>query len=241
MPEPRGPLWRRLDWRRWLGHYKRHTPREQRRASIRYPTHLASACRRPGSSDSPVTATIQNISLGGLNLIVDQPFESGALLEVRIDSDLSDTPEKLLVRVIHVSAQADGRWSLGCAFTRPVEELSLRNLQGPQPQPLTADKRAWVRHPCTIHTTCHSNGDGPAVSESARILDISRGGLALLVTGPFEAGTLLAIDLPLGSQGSKRRVLARVVHRKGRDGRYWVLGCAFTQPLSPEELQALMR
>jgi hypothetical protein len=53
-------------------------------------------------------------------------------------------------------------------------------------------------------------------------------------------GTVLAIDVQGNTTESAASVLARVVHAKVQSDGSWLLGCAFTKPLSEEDLQTLL-
>ncbi len=73
------------------------------------------------------------------------------------------------------------------------------------------------------------------------IRDVSAGGFQLLLSRRFEPGTLLVVDVHDGQGQATRMLLARVVRvtslAKGR----WILGCTFTVPLTPEDLDSLLK
>jgi hypothetical protein len=73
---------------------------------------------------------------------------------------------------------------------------------------------------------------------AARITDISRGGIALMVNRRFEIGTVLHIQVP--EKGGPRYLLVRVVRQQARPARKWLLGCKFAAPLSDDEVKALI-
>jgi len=73
-----------------------------------------------------------------------------------------------------------------------------------------------------------------------RIQDICRDGVRLLFKQRFEPGTLLRLEVPRKPQETPLLVQARVVHVVPyRDGSFG-LGCAFSRPLTDEELKDLM-
>jgi hypothetical protein len=85
-----------------------------------------------------------------------------------------------------------------------------------------------------------STAEQPENRWFAKLVDISRGGLALRMAWPMQAATLLVLDLSDHSSGEPHSFLVRVVHATlEREGR-WKIGFAFTHPLSEQELQALL-
>lgn len=74
---------------------------------------------------------------------------------------------------------------------------------------------------------------------NARIVDVSVGGIALVLTRPASAGDRLAVDLREAHQGVERNAVARVVHAREVRGS-WQVGCAWLGPLAEDEL-ALLR
>jgi hypothetical protein len=73
-----------------------------------------------------------------------------------------------------------------------------------------------------------------------KICNLSRGGVALALARRFEAGTVLAIDVQGKTGEGLASILARVVHVCVQSDGSWLLGCAFTKPLSEEDLQRLL-
>ena len=101
-----------------------------------------------------------------------------------------------------------------------------------------ADRRLWVRYPSNVQTYYEpTNGTFGEGRLSARIRDISRAGIQLLVDLPFEPGHLLTVELPSHDE-SRRTVLACVVYvREVEEGR-WALGCSFARELDAGDLAA---
>ena len=102
------------------------------------------------------------------------------------------------------------------------------------------ERRAWVRFPTNQAVCCQPMSgplaDAPEGDWSGRALDISAGGIALVLDRQVEPGTVLSVELP--SKPTKLRFLfARVVHATQEMSGKWILGCSFAWPLSDEELQ----
>jgi hypothetical protein len=75
---------------------------------------------------------------------------------------------------------------------------------------------------------------GREICYSARIQDISQGGVRLLVNQRFEPGTLLRIIL-------NKAIEARLVHASPTPDNKWALGCEFTAILSEQEVQNFLQ
>src|SRR6266705_6908346 len=94
------------------------------------------------------------------------------------------------------------------------------------PTSLGVDRRVWVRYSCDLESTCHSGRGPDELSWSARVRDISRGGLNLQLNRSFEQGSVLSVDLPLGADLSPRTLQVKVVHTQNQGPGNWSLGCA---------------
>jgi hypothetical protein len=100
------------------------------------------------------------------------------------------------------------------------------------PSPV-AERRRWVRYPANIGTFWQTV-TGQEICYSARVQDLSRGGVRLLVNQRFEPGTLLRILL-------NRAVEARLVHATPTPDNKWALGCEFTMVLSEQDVHNLLQ
>ncbi len=97
--------------------------------------------------------------------------------------------------------------------------------------PSQADRRRWVRYPANLGTFWQTV-TGQEICYSARVQDISQGGVRILVNQRFEPGTLLRILL-------NKAVEARLVHATPTTDHKWALGCEFTAVLTEQEVQKL--
>ncbi len=100
--------------------------------------------------------------------------------------------------------------------------------------PSAADRRRWVRYPANLGTFWQAVRTGQEICYSARVQDISQGGVRLLVNQRFEPGTLLRILLV-------KAIEARLVHATPTPDNQWTLGCEFTAVLSEQEVQNLLQ
>jgi len=76
----------------------------------------------PVSSTLPVcSAMIRDMSCGGVRLVSIVPVESGTTIRLRLKSVCE-------ARVVHVSRETTGQWSIGCAFSEEILSVDLQQL-----------------------------------------------------------------------------------------------------------------
>lgn len=103
--------------------------------------------------------------------------------------------------------------------------------------PPIEERRVWVRHPCRIETTVQPAGSGSDTALLARIRNVSRGGLMLLVNRRIEAGELLGIELPGDDAQAHGTVLVCVLSVNAVAENEWSLSCSFSAELNERDLQ----
>jgi hypothetical protein len=101
---------------------------------------------------------------------------------------------------------------------------------------LEEDRRVWVRHPSGAETVVQAMGNGVDSRLSARVRNVSRGGINLVVNHRFEPGDVISIELPGGTPQLASTALACVVHVRGEGESVWGLGCTFAEELSEADL-----
>jgi hypothetical protein len=98
-----------------------------------------------------------------------------------------------------------------------------------RPQP---DARQSPRFASQAQVLCESAA-APGQQFTARVVDVSEGGIRLDSTHACEPGSLLHLRLPQ----SGTRLLACVLHAMPAAEEHSLLGCSFIRELSNEELQ----
>src|SRR5205807_6678513 len=73
------------------------------------------------------------------------------------------------------------------------------------------ERRVWIRYPSTAQATCQPKAPSNSAPILAKVRDISRGGIHLLVERWFEPGMLLSIQLPFEKEEQESTILAYVV------------------------------
>src|SRR5262245_39683298 len=216
-------------------------PGLERRAWVRYPCSFEASCHAVASAAGVLwSAKVLDISAGGLRLVVSRRFEIGTVLRLEVHSGLQQAPWTFLARVIHARPQTGGDWALGCAFARELDEEDLRAFNAEKAKPAPPDCRAWLRFPCAVDAACSAVGEHQQERWAATVLNISASGVGLRVTREFEPRALVSLELPAPADKPSRTVLARVVHVTPDSIGHWIVGCAFEDRLSDEELRSIL-
>jgi hypothetical protein len=108
---------------------------------------------------------------------------------------------------------------------------------------MLVERRAWVRYASDLEASCRPTGAMKDSGWPAKVLNVSAGGLALLLRHRFRSETPLVIEVRRPADGEPYQLTVRVVHSRAvlADGSYgWLIGCEFAQPLNEDELHALL-
>jgi len=105
------PVWRRRDWQCWRDWYIGTTRPGERTAWVSFPAGAA-------GKRTYRLATVHDLALGGVALLVGQPFESGGLLQVEVWDTSEEAAAPLPVRVLRTEEGTRGEWLLRCCFAR---------------------------------------------------------------------------------------------------------------------------
>jgi hypothetical protein len=65
---------------------------------------------------------VKDISAGGLKLGICFPFSPGTFLAIELQSAAGAVSRAFVCRVVHVHDHADGTWTLGCEFIKPLSD-----------------------------------------------------------------------------------------------------------------------
>ncbi|HEV3258011.1 MAG TPA: PilZ domain-containing protein [Gemmataceae bacterium] len=227
--------WRRLvDW--WSGPAdSSQDAGGERRVWVRYRSHVEATFQPEAEDATPVLARVVNVSRGGMNLLVDRRFRRGMLLSIDLPGPDDGSTSAVLASVLHVTALGPGEWALGCHFAAELTDEQLRTFGARRVRAPASDRRTWVRFPCAGKVWYHCLTDPRKRRRPARLLNISRTGVALLTGRSIDVGSLLSVRLPGARRRRAYNILACVVQRTGAAGE-WIAGCSFIRELSEEEL-----
>jgi hypothetical protein len=79
----------------------------------------------PGVS---MTALVRDISVLGVGMFTDHAFHVGASLRIEAGPLGAAPSPELTAQVRHVTLLPDGRWLLGCSFSRPLTAEDVQKL-----------------------------------------------------------------------------------------------------------------
>jgi hypothetical protein len=99
------------------------------------------------------------------------------------------------------------------------------------------ERRVRVRYQSNVQVQFQPLNGSTGPSLSARVRNISLGGVSLLVSRRFQPGDLLSVELPGIDGQAGSTVLACVVHATAHNPAEWALGCTFAHELSDHDLQ----
>ena len=105
------PVWRRRGWQAWREYYLHCTRPGERTAWLSFPA---------GESGKRAyrLATVDDLSLGGVDLLVGQVYEEGTLLQVEVWHGDEEAAAPLPVRVLRAEPRPGGKCLLRCCFAR---------------------------------------------------------------------------------------------------------------------------
>ena len=222
-PAPAGPL-ADEDRRIWV---RRHVSVETRVT----PTS--------GGGESPLPARIVDVSSGGLKLVVCWAFGPGDLLTVELPAGPGETSVTVLACVAHSRPEGEKEWVVGCRFSAELSEADLAALGAARTRSAPPDSRNWSRHACQVKAVYHLVPDDGEARCEAKVLNVSPGGVALLVEDEVRAGALLSVELHAPDSRAVVTILACVVHVTVESEHERILGCNFIQELDEQDLQSL--
>lgn len=113
------------------------------RVYLRSPCQIPAKCNLPsagGNKEIVWPGTIQDISQGGVALILKRRFERGTGLLIELPGASPDSVTNVLARVVRVKSHKDGLWLLGCAFVSHLSEEELESTLTASPlSPIAAE------------------------------------------------------------------------------------------------------
>jgi hypothetical protein len=99
------------------------------------------------------------------------------------------------------------------------------------------ERRAHPRHDVDVQTSCRSLADDSDMP--ARIRNVSRSGVGLIVSRAVTAGTMMRVQFPGPADGPHTTILACVTNVSKIGPEQWALGCVFSLELSDSEMRIM--
>jgi PilZ domain len=211
----------------------------------RHACDLPAACQPIAArSDGDIlwSATIRDVSEGGVGLVLGRRFERGAGLAIELPGGGDQPSETLLAKVVNLTSTSGGKWLLGCAFVSRLSEdqvqrvVELANIlqtppaQAPLPQTSDADKTTVM--PLIIHDLWFEG-----TTHEGRIVKVPVRRLFLTGSWPLAPGTTLRVwvgDKSKHPEGIRVKVVACQQQAGG-----WTVSYRPLEPLSVQTLHAL--
>ena len=100
------------------------------------------------------------------------------------------------------------------------------------------ERRVWVRYAANLNIRCEEISGEVETGVSAKICDLSRGGVRMISPRRFDPGTVLSVELPASQGQSALAVLACVIRAHPHGDDEWIMGCRFSGELNDEQLQS---
>jgi hypothetical protein len=113
-------------------------PAGERRASARRPCNQEIALRPlPAGGREAYWASVQNVSAGGVGLLLSHFFPPGTTLALELPGRRAEGLRLIAAKVVHARTRPHGNASLGCAFAGDPGDAALQALgaAGPARQP----------------------------------------------------------------------------------------------------------
>ncbi|MBY0527508.1 MAG: PilZ domain-containing protein [Gemmataceae bacterium] len=102
------------------------------------------------------------------------------------------------------------------------------------------ERRASTRYPCNLATSCRLAASVKGTAYTARVRNISAGGVSLVLNHEFVSGELVALDLRSTTRNFARTLQVRVIYCIEHPSGDWILGGAFVEPLADDEVKAFL-
>lgn len=112
------------------------------------------------------------------------------------------------------------------------------DVQSPKRTP--KNRRAYVRYQCGPATPGRLKMIEGQEWQRVWVLDMSLGGVGLLLSRPLEIRQTMVLHLRSDSQKKTYQVSAHVAHVSRQADGDWIIGCEFEEQLTPELLDALL-
>jgi len=212
---------------------------DERRAHVRHPVDVETTCHFLADGRE-IRARIRDVSHSGVNLAIPHAVPEGTMVRVQLPGPADAPHTTVLACVTNTRELLENQWTIGCMFSLEMSDAEMRHLGGENKLSSADDQRAWVRYPSqgTVEYRLLPAEEGD--SRTADLVDLSPGGLGLIVTEPLEPGDAITVNLKRQNNQPDRSMLACVVYMAERPDGKRAVGCNFLHELSERELRELV-
>jgi PilZ domain len=197
-----------------------------------------------GAEESRWSATVRDISQGGVRLQITRRYEPGASLAIELPTMMGQDNFTFFVKVIHVRPEQAGLWVHGCQFISPLSQDELKRLLGTDqrdgffpedhPQALPGPNTSFTVAQAAPATAADTPAQKSNISQVQFQLVTSKGTLANCLikhlrvpkSWPLAAGKKVTIR---GGDPTSWALKVQVVQCAQQEDR-WTLQCRLMQP-----------
>jgi hypothetical protein len=216
------------------------TARESR-VWVRFPARTEAHVKTANTDESELAyGKVLDVSLGGVKLLVDRPFETGSLLGVDLPGGEELPAVSVLACVVRTQEQPNREWILGCDFSRElgVEDLFCFGVAVAKPGEL--DRRGRLQSACNLQAFYVETVADAVTLHDALVVDLSVDGVVLLVEHEVPNGAMLGVELLKKNGEWVASILACVVQIAVLPDGNHILACNFIRTLGEQHLRALL-
>ena len=202
---------------------------EEKRKFIRITGVKEAAYRVSGGSEGMKKAEVKNLSLVGIHFYASKGMEKGTLIEIQIDSAEHHVSFVVKGVVIWQIASLNDRFATGVRFEHHDDETKNKlSLLISQHADKIEEQREFVR--CEIlREIFFSYKDNPGQRHSALCVDISKGGMKMMLKERLTGGNRLVVFFSLPDTDKEFECEGKVVWlRDDKDGGFQA-GVIFTK------------
>jgi hypothetical protein len=113
-------------------------------------------------------------------------------------------------------------------------------LEGLKKAAARSNRRAIIRYRCAPATIGKVITPGDQLFQRAWIQDLSLNGIGMDLTRPISKGSFILISIKSNDSRKTYELTAEVMHCSALPHDQWHLGCEFTAPLTPDDLDQLL-
>jgi PilZ domain len=118
--------------------------------------------------------------------------------------------------------------------------MSDRTTPLPADDPKGIERRASTRYPCNLATSCRLAAAIKGQEHSARVRNISAGGVSLVISHGFSSDDILAVELRSMPRNFARQLKVRVIYCIEHPSGDYIVGGSFISPLTEDEVTAFL-
>jgi hypothetical protein len=200
----------------------------------RLPCSLPTTCKPASSAAEEMSwsATISDISQGGVRINLQRRFEKGTGLAIELPGKNPGETSVGFVRVVHLRRLEDGAWSLGCQFISALSEDELENaLTVAHQEPPSGEAESPAAKILTDVSFQIAIPEGSEINCAIKRLDVAK-------CWPLTAGKMIDLSgIPLNQ--SKCTLRIKLIQYSQQGAGWKLAGTLVQTPAAVEFLQSL--